>query len=179
MHRAGRPVEKVHRIGRGAQVDKGSRSPAMTDVARLAGVSHQTVSRVLNDHPNVKEQTRNRVRAAIAELGPDVRLAVDDAGAGFASLRHILELLQATEEEGLTWIGIPRIRTSDDDPIPRIKFTVGFAVFRIKGPTETSTASSTRTRSGGACGAACGSRHRGAQFAGDADRGPSGGRGTL
>ncbi|WP_111653075.1 LacI family DNA-binding transcriptional regulator [Actinoplanes lutulentus] len=40
----------------------------MTDVARLAGVSHQTVSRVLNDHPNVKEQTRIRVRAAIAEL---------------------------------------------------------------------------------------------------------------
>jgi DNA-binding LacI/PurR family transcriptional regulator len=41
----------------------------MTDVARLAGVSHQTVSRVLNDNPNVKEQTRLRVRAAIAELG--------------------------------------------------------------------------------------------------------------
>jgi DNA-binding LacI/PurR family transcriptional regulator len=41
----------------------------MTDVARLAGVSHQTVSRVLNDHPNVREQTRLRVRAAIAELG--------------------------------------------------------------------------------------------------------------
>jgi DNA-binding LacI/PurR family transcriptional regulator len=46
-----------------------ARSPAMTDVARLAGVSHQTVSRVLNDHPNVREQTRLRVRAAIAELG--------------------------------------------------------------------------------------------------------------
>jgi EAL domain-containing protein (putative c-di-GMP-specific phosphodiesterase class I) len=29
---------------------------------------------------------------AIAELGDDVRLAVDDTGAGFASLRHILEL---------------------------------------------------------------------------------------
>ncbi|SCL55771.1 transcriptional regulator, LacI family [Micromonospora yangpuensis] len=41
----------------------------MTDVARLAGVSHQTVSRVLNDHPNVREATRLRVRAAIAELG--------------------------------------------------------------------------------------------------------------
>lgn len=50
-------------------MDRISRSPAMTDVARLAGVSHQTVSRVLNDHPNVKEQTRMRVRAAIAELG--------------------------------------------------------------------------------------------------------------
>jgi PAS domain S-box-containing protein len=32
------------------------------------------------------------LRAAIAELGPEVHLADDDAGAGFASLRHILEL---------------------------------------------------------------------------------------
>src|SRR6201987_4733899 len=45
------------------------RPPVMADVARLAGVSHQTVSRVLNDHPNVREQTRLRVRAAINELG--------------------------------------------------------------------------------------------------------------
>ncbi|MBM2619778.1 LacI family DNA-binding transcriptional regulator [Actinoplanes sp. LDG1-06] len=41
----------------------------MMDVARLAGVSHQTVSRVLNEHPNVSEQTRLKVQAAIAELG--------------------------------------------------------------------------------------------------------------
>jgi DNA-binding LacI/PurR family transcriptional regulator len=41
----------------------------MTDVAQLAGVSHQTVSRVLNQHPNVREQTRLRVLAAIHELG--------------------------------------------------------------------------------------------------------------
>jgi DNA-binding LacI/PurR family transcriptional regulator len=42
---------------------------AMRDVAGLAGVSHQTVSRVLNDHPNVREATRRRVKAAMAELG--------------------------------------------------------------------------------------------------------------
>ena len=45
------------------------RPPAMSDVAKLAGVSHQTVSRVLNDHPNVRPETRDRVLAAIAELG--------------------------------------------------------------------------------------------------------------
>ena len=43
--------------------------PVMADVARLAGVSHQTVSRVLNDHPNVRPQTREDVLAAISELG--------------------------------------------------------------------------------------------------------------
>ncbi len=50
--------------------DRGrSRPPVMTDVAQLAGVSHQTVSRVLNDHPNVRPQTRELVLAAISELG--------------------------------------------------------------------------------------------------------------
>ena len=43
--------------------------PIMTDVARLAGVSHQTVSRVLNKHPNVSPQTRDDVNAAIRALG--------------------------------------------------------------------------------------------------------------
>jgi DNA-binding LacI/PurR family transcriptional regulator len=41
----------------------------MADVARLAGVSHQTVSRVLNGHPNVSPQTRAGVLAAIRDLG--------------------------------------------------------------------------------------------------------------
>lgn len=46
-----------------------SQRPAvMADVARVAGVSHQTVSRVLNDHPSVSTATRNRVLAAIEQL---------------------------------------------------------------------------------------------------------------
>lgn len=41
----------------------------MTDVASVAGVSHQTVSRVINGFPSIRPQTRDRVLAAIEELG--------------------------------------------------------------------------------------------------------------
>ena len=51
-----------------AELSEGKRPPVMADVAKLAGVSHQTVSRVLNDHPNVRPDTRDRVLAAIREL---------------------------------------------------------------------------------------------------------------
>lgn len=46
----------------------GARPPSIRDVARLAGVSHQTVSRVLNQHPSIRDTTRQRVLDVIAEL---------------------------------------------------------------------------------------------------------------
>lgn len=46
-----------------------SRPPTMADVAQVAGVSHQTVSRVLSNHPNVRESTRADVQRAIERLG--------------------------------------------------------------------------------------------------------------
>jgi DNA-binding LacI/PurR family transcriptional regulator len=45
------------------------RAVVMSDVARLAGVSQQTVSRVLNDSPHVRPATRARVLDAIGKLG--------------------------------------------------------------------------------------------------------------
>jgi DNA-binding LacI/PurR family transcriptional regulator len=41
----------------------------MADVAQRAGVSHQTVSRVLNGVPGVREDTRTRVLDAVEQLG--------------------------------------------------------------------------------------------------------------
>ncbi|MFQ6141921.1 LacI family DNA-binding transcriptional regulator [Streptomyces seoulensis] len=46
-----------------------ARPPGMVDVARLAGVSPQTVSRTLAGHPNVQEKTRAKVLAAVDQLG--------------------------------------------------------------------------------------------------------------
>ncbi len=43
--------------------------PTIVDVAREAGVSVSTVSRVLNDKPDVAQATREAVRAAIRRLG--------------------------------------------------------------------------------------------------------------
>jgi DNA-binding LacI/PurR family transcriptional regulator len=45
------------------------RYPSIRDVAKAAGVSHQTVSRVLNDLPDVAPTTRAKVLAAVDELG--------------------------------------------------------------------------------------------------------------
>ena len=50
-------------------VDAPPRPPGLMDVARRAGVSHQTVSRVLNARPRVAPETRLRVQAAMDELG--------------------------------------------------------------------------------------------------------------
>ncbi|WP_460062712.1 substrate-binding domain-containing protein [Streptomyces sp. YKOK-I1] len=45
------------------------RPASIRDVATAAGVSYQTVSRVINDHPRVSPDTRERVLAAVEALG--------------------------------------------------------------------------------------------------------------
>jgi DNA-binding LacI/PurR family transcriptional regulator len=45
------------------------RAPNIRDVARLAGVSYQTVSRVLNDAPSIRPSTRQRVLDVITKVG--------------------------------------------------------------------------------------------------------------
>lgn len=48
--------------------DATGRRPSIRDVARLAGVSHQTVSRVMNNHPSIRPGTRDRVQQVMTEL---------------------------------------------------------------------------------------------------------------
>ena len=51
------------------EVGSGSQPPTIYDVARAAGVSIASVSRVLNDQGNPRVDTRERVLQAVAELG--------------------------------------------------------------------------------------------------------------
>jgi DNA-binding LacI/PurR family transcriptional regulator len=58
------------RRGSGGAVDgQGEHVASVIEVAKLAGVSRQTVSNVLNAPERVAQSTRERVEAAIAELG--------------------------------------------------------------------------------------------------------------
>ena len=43
-------------------------SPTIVDIARAAGVSFKTVSRVINREPGVAKKTRDAVEAAVAKL---------------------------------------------------------------------------------------------------------------
>lgn len=66
---------------------KRSGKPAtINDVARLAGVSKKTVSRVINNSPFVREETRAKVEAVIAESG----FSPDPQARGLAFRRSFL-----------------------------------------------------------------------------------------
>jgi EAL domain-containing protein (putative c-di-GMP-specific phosphodiesterase class I) len=65
-------------------------------------------------------------RNGLAALGPNVRLAVDDAGAGYASMRHILELAP-----DLVKLDISLVRHIVADPA-RQALIAGMGYFAVK-----------------------------------------------
>jgi|GEM_PF-523696 len=66
----------------------------------------------ITEHERIDDY--DAVRSALDRLGPGVRLAVDDAGSGYASLRHILALEPAFVKLDIEWVhGIDR------DPVRR------------------------------------------------------------
>ncbi|MER6958794.1 LacI family DNA-binding transcriptional regulator [Streptomyces sp. NPDC000618] len=58
-----------HTSGKPSSGPEPRKAASIRDVAQAAGVSYQTVSRVINGHPNVREETRKRVEEAIGALG--------------------------------------------------------------------------------------------------------------
>jgi PAS domain S-box-containing protein len=91
--------------------------------ALFAGLARPIVLEV-TEHVAIDDYAT--LRAALTDLGPTVRLAVDDAGAGYASFRHILELAP-----DLVKLDIGLIRGIDGDPA-RQALVAGMAYFAVK-----------------------------------------------
>jgi PAS domain S-box-containing protein len=102
-------------------------SPALIGSGRipdlLAGVTREIVLEI-TEHEATDDYPA--LRAELASLGPTVRTAVDDAGAGYASLRHILEL-----SPSFVKLDIALIRGINADPA-RQALIAGMGYFALK-----------------------------------------------
>jgi PAS domain S-box-containing protein len=82
---------------------------------------------ILEITEHVAIEDYDAVRCELAKLGPHVRLAVDDAGAGYASFRHILELAP-----DFVKVDIALVRNVDTEPA-RQALIAGMGYFAVKG----------------------------------------------
>ena len=85
-------------------VESGSR------LSRILRLSHHPLILELTEHVAVGDY--GRLRAALKELRVPFRIAVDDAGAGYASMTHVVEL-----EPSLVKLDISLVRGIDADPV--------------------------------------------------------------
>ena len=87
-------------------------SPALIRSSSLRTLLGGTVRRfILEITEHVAIEDYPALRRELARLGPTIGVAVDDAGAGYASLRHILEL-----SPNLVKLDVGLIRGIDVDP---------------------------------------------------------------
>ena len=93
-------------------------------LAPLLAGCERPITLEVTEHVVVEDYAE--LRAALTALGPDVRLAVDDAGSGYASLRHILELAPDYVKLDLGFV-----RGIDTDPA-RQALIAGMAYFAVK-----------------------------------------------
>lgn len=105
-----RAIEATANLPAGAWVSFNLSPERVADphlAALLSGIDREVVIEV-TEHSEVKDYVA--LRLAAHRLGPRVSLAVDDAGAGYASLRHILEL-----RPQLVKLDIALVRSIDSD----------------------------------------------------------------
>jgi PAS domain S-box-containing protein len=95
--------------------------------ALLGGAAREVVLEV-TEHVEIGDYAA--VRSAATALGPRIRLSVDDAGAGFASLRHVVEL-----RPDFLKIDISLVRGVDRDPM-RQAMIAGLAHFAARSGCE-------------------------------------------
>jgi EAL domain-containing protein (putative c-di-GMP-specific phosphodiesterase class I)/DNA-binding NarL/FixJ family response regulator len=91
------------------------------ELRKIVGRANRPVIVELTEHDRIDDYAA--IRAAFQRLDGDVQLAVDDAGSGYASLRHILSLQPAYVKLDMSWV-----RDIDADPVRRA-LVAGLAYF--------------------------------------------------
>lgn len=120
-----------------------TRTARMSDVAKLAQVSTMTVSRVLNENPNVLEETRRRVFEAIEQLGyrrnelarslrdrrtRQIGILVPNLyDAFFAQCAHTVSAVAKAHEYSVS------IATTDEDPEAEFEEASRMALRKVEG----------------------------------------------
>ncbi len=116
-----------------------NKRPTIKEVAKVAGVSTQTVSRVINERPDVAPETRERILITISELGYQpsalarslIQQRSYTLGAVTAGLKHIGPsrtlngITSAAEEAGYSLLlkELPRYDAEDVVPIFQALFS--------------------------------------------------------
>lgn len=83
-----------------------SKAPSQVDVAKLAGVSTQTVSRVMSGQGSVRPETARRVLAAVDELGYRVHAAAASLASGRTRLLGVMTVSNDRYSLGALGVGI-------------------------------------------------------------------------
>jgi len=120
------------------------RRATMSDVARLAGVSIKTVSRVVNDEPGVHADTAERVLAAITRLGFRRNIGALNLrrGVSTGTIGLVLEdvanpfysgLTRAAEEVARRFGRQVLTGSSDEDPARERELSLEFCARRVDG----------------------------------------------
>ena len=92
-----------------------------TSLPEIVARARRPVIVELTEHERIDDYAA--IRAGFARLGPAVRLAVDGAGSGYASLKHILSLQPSYVKLDMEWV-----RGIDRDPARR-SLVSGLAYF--------------------------------------------------
>lgn len=89
------------------------RSPSQVDVAHLAGVSTQTVSRVVSGQDNVRPETARRVMAAVEELGYRVHAAAASLASGRTRVLGVIVVSTDRYSSAALGVGIQQVAAAN------------------------------------------------------------------
>ena len=109
---AARPLPPSVALSVNVSADALEHDPALRALLAEAGRMGRTIIVELTEHERIDDYAA--VREALETLGPGVKVAIDDAGSGFASLRHIFALRPDYVKFDIEWV-----RGIDRDPVRR------------------------------------------------------------